>query len=219
MKILGCVQPTYIPWYYFFYRIIIADVFVILDDVQYSKNNFFNRNKILNKDKEILLTVPVNFEKNIQKINEIKIDYSKNWRRKHWISICQSYTKSKYFNSFSEQLEKIYEKKFDKLIDLNLEIIYFFLDHFKIKKKIYLSSELKINSTGNEKLINLCKYFEADNFIVKKNTENYHPIELFQKQDIKFKYIEYDQVQSNDKLNFKPDMSIVDYACYNKDLT
>ena len=82
MKILGCVQPTYIPWYYFFYRIIIADVFVILDDVQYSKNNFFNRNKILNKDKEILLTVPVNFEKNIQKINEIKIDYSKNWRRK-----------------------------------------------------------------------------------------------------------------------------------------
>ena len=136
MKILGCVQPTYIPWYYFFYRIIIADVFVILDDVQYSKNNFFNRNKILNKDKEILLTVPVNFEKNIQKINEIKIDYSKNWRRKHWISICQSYTKSKYFNSFSEQLEKIYEKKFDKLIDLNLEIIYFFLDHFKIKKKI-----------------------------------------------------------------------------------
>ena len=81
------------------------------------------------------------------------------------------------------------------------------------------SSELKINSTGNEKLINLCKYFEADNFIVKKNTENYHPIELFQKQDIKFKYIEYDQVQSNDKLNFKPDMSIVDYACYNKNLT
>ena len=170
-------------------------------------------------DKEILLTVPVNFENNNQKINEIKIDYSKNWRRKHWMSICQSYAKSKYFNDFSEGLEMIYKKKFDKLINLNLEIIYFFLDYFRIEKKIYLSSDIKINGTGNEKLINLCKYFEADNFIVKKNTENYHPIELFKEQDIQFKYIEYDQVQNDNKLNFKPDISIIDYACYNKNLT
>ncbi len=219
MKILGCVQPTYASWYNFFYRILISDIFIILDDVQYSKNNSFNRNKILNKNKEILLTVPVFFEKKDQKINEIKIDYSKDWRKKHWMSINQSYSKSKYFNDFKNDLETIYKKKFVKLIDLNLEIINFFLRYFEVKKKIYLSSEIKVNGSGNEKLVNLCKYFKADYFIVKTGSENYHPPNFFKKEKIKLKYFSYDDIKKENKYNFKPYLSIIDYASNNNKLT
>ncbi len=219
MKVLGCVQPTYASWYYFFYRIINADIFVILDDVQYSKNSSFNRNKIINKNKEILLTVPVFFKDNTQKINEIKIDYSKNWRKKHWMSISQSYSKSKYFNDFKDDLEKIYEKKFDRLLDLNMEIINFFLNYFEIKKKIYISSQIKVDGTGNEKLINLCEYFKADHFVVKENTEKYHPKKIFMEKNIQFKYFSYKQIQTNNKSNFKPSLSIIDYASHNKKFT
>lgn len=219
MKILGCVQPTYASWYYFFYRIINADIFVILDDVQYSKNSSFNRNKIINKNKEILLTVPVFLKNNSQKINEIEIDYSKNWRKKHWMSICQSYSKSKYFNDFKDDLGKIYEKKFNRLLDLNMEIINFFLNYFEIKKKIYISSQIKVDGIGNEKLINLCKYFKADYFVVKENTESYHPKKTFMEKNIQFKYFSYKQIQTNNKSNFKPNLSIIDYASHNKKFT
>ena len=214
MKILGCVQPTYIPWYWFFYRVKISDVFILLDDVEFSKNNYFNRNKIVNNKNEIMLTVPINYKNNSKTLlKDITINYNRDWKKKHINSIIQSYSKYPLFKNFEKDINSIYEKKFEKLIDLNFEIIKYFLKHFNIKTEVFKSTDIKIEGTANEKLINLCKYFDADYFIVKPDTENYHPKEIFVQNNIKFQYLNYLEIFKKDfRKDFNPNLSIIDYA-------
>ena len=212
---VGCLQPTYLPWIPFFKRFLGCDYFVLLDDVDYSKNSNQNRNYIKINNLKNLLTVPVHYKSKCP-INQIKIDNAKNWKKKHYQSIVQAYSKSKFFHTFQEDLAKIYQNKWDSLFQLNLEFINFFKKYFNIKKNIYISSELNIIGFGNEKLVNICKYFDAKYFVVKKETEDYHPKKYFNSQGIDFKYhenthLEYKQIGNI----FIPNLSILDYAANN----
>ena len=211
-RVLSCLQPTYLPWIPFFERIIISDIFIILDDVEFSKNSNHNRNYIRNNSKKILLTVPVNY-KSKTKIKDIQIDNSRNWKKKHWNSIKQSYGKLKFFKDIEKDLEEIYSQEWKFLSKLNIKIISLLLEYLNIKREIYLSSEIKVDGSANIKLINLCKHFNADTFVVKKNTDDYHPKDIFLKNNIEFKYFsnkvfEYKQSGSN----FIPGLSILDYV-------
>ncbi len=211
-KILSCLQPTYLPWIPFFERVILSDVFIILDDVEFSKNSNHNRNFIKANSKQLLLTVPVKYKNHIM-IKDIEIDNKKNWKKKHWESIKQTYGKLLYFKNFSTELEEIYNKDWKYLSNLNIELIKFFVKYLKIKTNIFLSSNIRVEGNSNQKLINLCKYFDADTFVVKKNTEHYHPKKVFLENNIEFKYISNKIInyeQQGD--NFIPSLSILDYV-------
>jgi hypothetical protein len=197
-KKLAIIQPSYLPWVNFFLRIIYSDEVVFLDDVEYSKNSFFNRNSISTSSGEkLLLTVPILYKNNSKKkINEIKIDNSKNWKKKHWSSIYQNYKKSKFFNNF-EEFEQIYKNDWEYLIDLNLEIIKFLFKFFNLKKKFNLSSEFSIEAKSNDKITEICKFKNIYNFIVKENTEDYHPSSYFEKKNINLVKINYQKLYEN----------------------
>lgn len=80
MKRVGILQPGYIPWVGFFEQIYKTEIFVIYDDVQYTKKDWRNRNRIKTKDGIIWLNVPVITKRHFhQKIREARIDYSQNW--------------------------------------------------------------------------------------------------------------------------------------------
>ena len=91
-------QPEFIPYMGFFSKISKADVFVIVDHIQFNKKYFQNRNKIKTREGWMWLTVPVitkgRFE---QKIREVEINNSLNWQRKHWASITLNYQKAPFF--------------------------------------------------------------------------------------------------------------------------
>ena len=212
---VGCLQPAYIPWIPFFKRFLTCDYFVLLDDVDYSKHKFQNRTYIKLNNAKNLLTVPVHYKMKVP-INKIKIDNAKNWKKKHYQTIVQAYSKSRFFSDFQLDFEKIYQIEWDSLFKLNLEILNFFKTYFNIQKEIYISSQLNIIGDGNEKLVNICKYFDAKYFVVKKDTEDYHPKEYFQNNGIDFKYhenssLEYNQIGNN----FMSNLSILDYAANN----
>ena len=214
-KTLCALQPTYIPWIPFFERIYLSDIFVILDDVEFSKNSNHNRNSIMSNSKKLMLTVPI-YHKSHQLIKDVKIDNSKNWKKKHWISIKQSYEKLFFFKEIKKELEIIYSKNWIYLSELNIEIIKFLLRYLKIKKKIFISSEIKVEGTANEKLINLCKYFNTSSFIVKPGTENYHPKNLFKKNNVDFKFYSNKIKTYNQQSKiFLPGLSIIDYIVNN----
>ena len=156
---VGCLQPAYLPWIPFFERFLTSDYFVLLDDVDYWKHKYQNRSNIKINNNKNLLTVPVHYKIKVP-INQIKIDNSKNWKKKHYQSIAQTYNKSKFFSNFRDDLEKIYKEEWFSLFDLNLELLNFFkcydffwmfrhtcnnrlvrLKNFKIK-----STKLKITS-------------------------------------------------------------------------
>ena len=196
-KIIGIVQPTYIPWLPFFERWLTSDVFVILDDVQYSKNNYFNRNSIKTANGIQLLSIPVLHKNNSKTpINEVFVNPSTDWKRKHWKSLHQAYCKAPFWSFFSDELEVLYFSEFgEKLIDWLIPFIQFIADAFEISTPLIRSSELKILSTQNQKLIDICKSLEGTHFIVKPGTEDYHPPKLFNQSQIELTHLIYSEVE------------------------
>ena len=143
MTIIAIHQPEYLPWLGFFKKMMNSELFVLLDDVDYSKHKFQNRTYIKFNNLKNLLTVPVHYKMKVP-INQIQIDNSKNWRKKHYQTIFQAYSKSDFFSDFQLDFEKIYLKEWDSLFQLNLEILNFFKNYFNIKKELYISSKLNV---------------------------------------------------------------------------
>jgi len=210
MKILSIRQPGYLPFIGFFKKIQATDVFVFLDDVQYTRSDFDNRNKIRTQDDSMWLTIPI-FNKTGQTLNEVKIDYSKKWVSKHKSSIEYNYEKAPYFEKYWKDIELILDKSWEKLIDLNMELISYFITKLEINTKTVFSSELNINKTGSEKLLEICKDLQVDTYLSGEFGRNYLDIKLFQQENIKvifekFEHPTYDQTFDG----FVQNMSIID---------
>ena len=117
-------QPDFIPWIGFFERLIRADFYVVLDNVQYIRRGWHHRDRIKTDSGSAWLTVPVkNKGRFEQLINEVEIDDSQNWRSKHLKTLHQNYNKSKYYSSVYPKIEAIYLQNHRLLIDLNIAFI------------------------------------------------------------------------------------------------
>lgn len=122
MKRVVVLQSNYIPWKGYFDLIHDADLFVFYDDLQYTKNDWRNRNKIKTVNGTKWLTVPVGIDSN-RLICEVSIkDHT--WQKNHWEIIKQSYNKCRYFSQYKSFFEKIYlEQEWLNLSVMNQEII------------------------------------------------------------------------------------------------
>ena len=179
--VLSCVQPSYLAWIPLFKRILAGDVFVHLDDVEFSKNSFHNRNSIKGPQGSLLLTVPVKYKGHSRNfINEIPVDNSLNWQIKHWRSIEMNYRKAPNFKELGPIVkDRIFDQEWDNLADLNITFIEIIKEFLRIERKTFRSSEFGLKSTGNQKLVDLCKILGAEKFLVKPGAEGYHPSSFF----------------------------------------
>ena len=160
MTLVTIRQPGFLPYLGFFKKIQTSDVFVYLDDAQYAIRAWDNRNKIRSNDTSVWISVPVlhPFEK---KLNEVEISYSKNWTSDHKNSIEASYKNAPYFKNYWPEIESILNKRWKKLIDLNLALIEFFNKILKIETRSLKSSELNVNTIGTQRLFDICKKVDA----------------------------------------------------------
>lgn len=211
--ILGIHQLHYLPWLRYFDKIARSDIFVFLDNIQYSKNEFQNRNKIKTSSGWMYLTVPV-FEKYQQNLDEVLINNNIRWKEKHLNALITNYNKSPYFKNYRFFFEEVYNKNWDKLNDINYEIILFLLKSLKIKTKIVRSSQLKIEGQKTERLVNICKMFNADTYLSGAFAgKAYLDEEKFRKERIKVIYQDWKAPvysQLFPEAGFIPDLSIVD---------
>ena len=191
MTIVSIHQPEYLPWLGFFKKIMDSDIFVIFDDVQFEKKDWQNRNTICGKNGSILLTVPVKSHLK-SKINDVIIDYEKNWMKKHLKSILLTYSSSSFFDEMNVIINNLYQNKFDKLIDLNIEIIIQLMKKFRIKTKIIRSSELKLSDNDPNKILEICKRLNAKKYITGVNwAMNNLDKSDFQKYSIELEFREF----------------------------
>jgi len=123
--ILAAHQPQFMPWLGYLDKMRHCDVFVILDDVQFKKNEWQNRNRIWSKTGPQWLTVPV-LHKFPQNIDDVEINNLVNWREVHFKTIRQNYSGSAFWDVNKKEIEKFYSVKWTKLIDVNMESIIFF---------------------------------------------------------------------------------------------
>jgi hypothetical protein len=203
-------QPQYLPWIGLFRNIIESDILVILDDVQYAKNGWYNRNKIRTFSSWMWLTLPVKSRLG-EKINEVKIDNSQRWQEKHSKAIYINYQKSEYFEQYWDKIKNIYDKKYEFLFDINLDFIKLFLDIFGINKKIIFSSELNIQYTGSDRLFEICNLLEADIYLSGEMGKKYLKENDFKRKGINIEYqnFQHPEYKQPYKL-FIPNMSFID---------
>jgi len=211
VTVVAIHQPEYLPWLGFFKKMMNSEIFVFLDDAQFRKKGWQNRNRIRINDGTTLLSIPVHTH-SYPKINEVTIDNEKNWSIRHKKSILYNYARAPYFDEIKDFIESIFEKKFQYLVDLNTEIIKFIMNELEIKSKIVFSSELEISKKGSDRVLDICKAVGADHYITGTFwAESNLRVEEFKKSNIdvefqKFQHPIYKQIHGE----FIPEMSIID---------
>lgn len=211
--ILAAHQLHYLPWLRYFHKIALCDTFVVLDNIQFNKNGWQNRNKIKTPKGWSYLSVPV-LQKNEQLLSEVRIDNHQPWPRKHWGNLSGSYCKAPYFREHSEFLKKIYETPWEKLNDINYEMFSYFIKALGIKTKIIRSSDMNLRGDATDRLIGICKDLGATAYLTGAYAaEVYLESPLFEKEGIglefqHFECPEYPQLYP--EAGFIPELAIVD---------
>jgi hypothetical protein len=194
MKTVCITQPTYLPWLGYFCLIKESDVFVFLDHVQYVKRSWQNRNRIKTSDGWMWLTVPTHSKKG-ESINEVSIDNTKAWRKKHLNSIKTHYGKAPYFKKYYSFFESLYNKDWDNLSDLNVFVIKHFTSELGLSPNYVKSSKLNLKQKRTGLALEICKKLEADRYVSSIGAKEYMrkdgAEELFKDEGIKLEFFEY----------------------------
>ena len=211
--IVAIHQPNYLPWLGYFYKIANCDVFVFLDNVQYSKNDVINRNKIKTPQGEAWLTVGILSKGHYgQPINEVKINNDVPWAGTHWKSLAQNYRKAPYFREYEGLFENVYRHKWEGLADLNKHLTGIVLEILGIKGvKLVLASELSASGKSTELLINICKAVGGDVYLSGFGGKNYMDEAAFEKEGLVLRYYDFKHPTYSQLWgDFIPNLSIVD---------
>ena len=185
MKKIAILQSNYIPWKGYFDLINMVDEFIFYDEVQYTKNDWRNRNKIKTPQGIQWLTIPVRQESLDQKIKDTKIS-DKKWNIKHWRTISQNYSKSKYFKDYKDIFEELYLTCDEEyLSQINYKFITTINEILEIKTKLRWSSEFELVDGQTEKLLGICKDCNADIYLSGPAAKDYFNEEVSKAREYK----------------------------------
>ncbi|MDD5759674.1 MAG: WbqC family protein [Desulfobulbaceae bacterium] len=186
------MQPTYLPWIGYFEMIAASDVFIFLDDVQFSKKSWQQRNRVKGANGPFWLTIPVQQRNgSFQKIKEVMVDNSISWQKKHLKSIEISYVKSPYLSTYIDALRAVYEMKCTLLADFNITFILMLMAKLGIQTPTLCSSEMGVSVDANEKIIELCRKVGADELYDAAGARVFIDDHLFEQAGIKVAYQDY----------------------------
>ena len=201
MKKIAISQSNYIPWKGYFDLINLVDEFILYDDMQYTRSDWRNRNKIKTPNGTNWLTIPINSKGSfLTKIIEMKIA-DKNWAVKHWQQIKQNYAKAKNFKKYKDIFEELYLNcKEEYLSEINHKFIITINQILGIKTKIRFSSEFEIYGNQTKKLINICKQCNATVYISGPAAKSYFDEQLANKENIQVKWMNYENYKEYEQL-------------------
>lgn len=213
MKKIAVTQSNYIPWKGYFDMINKVDVFVIYDDVQYTKREWRNRNRIITKDGLLWLTIPVQVKNRFgQLINETMVSDEK-WKIKHWKTIKANYSKAKWFDRYAPIFEDLFKSRLsNNLSEINKIFLSAVCDIMGIETKFLDSSELNLIGDKTERLVNVCIMLDADVYLSGPAARSYLDETKFEEHNIKVEWMYYDNYPEYTQLfpPFEHSVSIVD---------
>jgi hypothetical protein len=164
-------QPQYLPWSGLFDKIDQADCFVVLDTVQYEKNEWQNRNRIKTPQGWCWLTVPVHY-RFPQRLGEVTVAQD-GWQRTHWRTMTQSYRKAPFFDRYAPLLEPLYTTTWQGLVDLNLASMTRLAEGLGLGWAPRLASEMTLTDEPNGRLIDICRQVGADVYLAGSGSRHY----------------------------------------------
>lgn len=211
MKKVAILQSNYIPWKGYFDMIASVDEFILYDDVQFTKNDWRNRNKIKTKNGLQWLSVPVGQDINRQ-IRSVEIKESQ-WQAKHWASIFHAYKHSPYFDDLASILQPLFlESNYSNLSKLNRNLIEFVCAQLGIATKISNSWDYELIAGQTDRLVSLCLQAGATEYVTGPSARQYLKEELFIKSSIAVRWFEYNDYPKYPQLwgDFEHGVSVID---------
>jgi hypothetical protein len=210
MTVLAAHQPQYLPWLGFFAKLARADVFVLLDDVQFTKNGWQNRNRIKGPSGPQWITVPVRHQFP-QTIDEVEVIEAEPWRRKHVRALQSNYGKAAHFAAEMPLLAAVLERSWSHLAPLNIELTRRLTRRLEIDTRIVLGSELETRDHPTLRLVDLCRSLDADVYLSGAGGRAYLDARQLADADIELRFQDYahptyPQLHGD----FEPCMSVVD---------
>jgi len=208
------LQSNYVPWRGYFEMIRQVDLFVVYDHVQYTKNDWRNRNQFIINGKPHWLTVPVTVKNLNQKIIDTQVP-NNFWVKKHIKTLNQEYKKAPMYNSFADELNKIYgyflQDKY--LVDINRRLIMCICEYLNIKTEIIWEHKPDFSLNKNERLIDICKSFGGTTYVSGKNAQSYLDLAQFEQNKLEVEWFDYPDFIHYPQLNtikYYPNMSVLD---------
>ncbi len=190
-KKVAITQSNYIPWKGFFDSIALVDVFVLYDDMQYTKRDWRNRNMIKSAVGAQWLSIPVEVKgKYFQKIRETKISDS-TWAKAHWQTIKHTYGKLPGFQLYGPVFEQLYHAEYEYLSEVNYAFIKQICDILEIKTELRWSNDFELPEGKTERLVHICKELNGTEYYTGPAAKNYMDESLFEKEGISVHYYDY----------------------------
>ena len=184
-KKIAISQSNYIPWKGYFDNIKTVDVFVLYDDMQFTKRDWRNRNKIKTRQGVKWLTIPVEVKgKYYQKIKDVKIS-DKKWNQKHWNILSNNYKNAKGFLEVKDFIEDLYLKAdFQYLSEINFHFLKKISDYLGIDVDFKWSSEFRLEKDRNERLVSICKQLNGTDYYAGPAAKAYMDMAVFKEKEI-----------------------------------
>lgn len=163
--IVAAHQPHYMPWLGYLDKVAKADVFVVMDDLQFEPQNYQNRQRLKLADGPGWLTVPLAHGAQNERICDKQIAPSENpkqhWQHRHWKTLQLSYGGTAYFDEYAPALREVYARRWTSLLELDLHMFVLALRWFDIRTPVIRSSQLGLTGTKTKRLIDMCKKLGA----------------------------------------------------------
>jgi hypothetical protein len=163
-------QPHYLPWLGYLSRMASADLFVLLDHVQFERGNYQNRTRVRIDGEARWLTVPVEQRSRDERILDKRIDNSlagpRHWSRIHFLTLRHAYREAPHLQAYRAQLEHIYGARYEKLVDLNGALLEFLRGAYGIRTPLVRSSALAPEGTKSELVLDICRRVRASALLV-----------------------------------------------------
>jgi hypothetical protein len=212
-KRIAILQSNYIPWKGYFDLIRAVDEFILLDEVQYTHQDWRNRNIIKTPRGAQWLTVPVRGKGRFgQKIEETMVSDQK-WASTHWQILEHNYRKAPFFSHYREAFERGYlECREEYLSRINHRFLTLICGLLDIRTKISWSKDYLASEGKTQRLLDLCRQAGATEYLSGPAAKDYIQPELFAEKGIELKYVNYDGYPEYPQLfpPFDHKVSIVD---------
>ncbi len=189
---VGIVQSSYIPWRGYFDFIDAVDLFIILDDVQYTKSDWRNRNRIKTSHGWRWISVPVKRDRLAKLIQDTEINNSTDWRGSHRDLFRSAYAKAPYFAHAMSLLEQGLASSARTISELNVTLMRAICEYLSISTPLRFSAELEAQGAKTDRLVELLTAVQATTYVSGPAAKAYLEVDKLRAKGLALEYKSYD---------------------------
>jgi len=212
--IIAIHQPNYIPWLGYFYKIYQSDIFVFLDDVQFSNQGMHNYHYIKTHQGPLRLKIPI-IQKMGDNILEVQTKDDLGWKCKHLKTIKNNYARAPFFNEVFADFAALLQSDYPNLSQMNIEIIRFFSVKLGLSTRFYCSSELDVQTVREDKILDICNALKSNVYYSGTGAKAYQSDVNFTQRNIELRYSLYSPFEYPQSFGeFQSNVTILDYLMH-----